>query len=571
MAAGPGGGAGRADGSAFPADDKSVAGARRYRVLHAVGKGGFGTVYRAELLGAGGFRKDVALKVLNPDALALDPHGAIGVAERLRDEARLLGMLGHRAVVHVDGLYQLDGRWTVVMEYVPGADLKQLVAHHGRLPVGVALELCEEVARALDHAWRRTVDGPDGEVPLRLLHRDIKPANIRLTPDGQVKVLDFGVARAEFADREADTRDIHFGSLDYMAPERLDGIDRHQGDVYGLGTVLYELLVGTRVGRTSGNRERHDEHIRAALHTLWDLHPHEPLYQLVGTCLLYDPDARPDARELARQCRQLRRDLGELELAEWAERAVPGVVATSPALDDDLSGATLVEQGLISGGVTEDSRPLPARSGPRLAVVAGLTAAVVVAIGLIAGALVMPGLLAEPPAPVAADPLDALGDSLGGVSGEEEVEPAVEEEAVEEEAVEEVAAEEPAADEAPAAAAESAAAAQPAAAEPPAPSPAASAKPSTSSTRTASRPKPAAAQEPLAQALGTARLQADGGVDVVLQGAAGTFSPGRMPAGSYTVRARFPDGRTDTATVTVPADGTVTISCVAAMGKCLPL
>src|SRR5262245_35712256 len=103
---------------------------RRYRVIRTVGKGGFGTVYRAELLGASGFQKQVALKVLNPDV-----EGSERVARRFRDEARVLGLIHHRAIVQVDGLVRLDGRWTVVMEYVEGIDLRKVIKATGAVPV----------------------------------------------------------------------------------------------------------------------------------------------------------------------------------------------------------------------------------------------------------------------------------------------------------------------------------------------------------------------------------------------------------------------------------------------------
>src|SRR5690606_32588899 len=100
-------------------------------------------------------------------------------------------------------------------------------------PVPAALAACAAVASALDAAYA----GPaDGGVPLRLVHRDIKPSNIRLTPDGDLKVLDFGIARADFEGREALTQSIRYGSLRYMAPERRrQEPDGPAGDVYALG------------------------------------------------------------------------------------------------------------------------------------------------------------------------------------------------------------------------------------------------------------------------------------------------------------------------------------------------
>jgi serine/threonine protein kinase len=112
---------------------------RRYQILGVLGRGGFGTVYRADLLGEGSFVRPVALKVLNADM-----EDVATVAERLRDEARLLGRIRHRAVVHVDGLVRLDDRWTIVMEYVDGADLGRVLEQHGRFPPRPAFEIVGE-------------------------------------------------------------------------------------------------------------------------------------------------------------------------------------------------------------------------------------------------------------------------------------------------------------------------------------------------------------------------------------------------------------------------------------------
>ena len=214
----------------------TTVGGRSYRILEVIGKGGFGTVYRAELLGSGGFTKQVALKVLHsataPDEIVL----------RFRDEARILGLIQHRSIVKVDSLAQLDKGWAVVMEYVPGVNVSSLVKF-GATPPRPALNMIEEVASALHAA--NALPSVNGE-PLRLIHRDIKPANIRLSPQGEIKVLDFGVARAEFGGREALTEALRFGTARYMSPERADGIEGAFIDIYALGLILAELLGGQR-------------------------------------------------------------------------------------------------------------------------------------------------------------------------------------------------------------------------------------------------------------------------------------------------------------------------------------
>ena len=236
-----------------------VASGRRYEIESLLGKGGFGSVYRARYVGEGGFSKVVALKVLNKNMADLEE-----VLARLRDEARLLGMLRHRAIVRADRLVRLADRWAVVMECVEGVDLKRVLAHKP-VPAGTAIEVIGEVAGALHAAWN--TEGPDGK-PIRLIHRDIKPSNILLTAYGEIKVLDFGIARADFKEREAETRAFGMGSLPYMAPERLDFRDTAAADVYALGVVFFELVTGRAFGRASAVPERHVKHVDAGLRFL---------------------------------------------------------------------------------------------------------------------------------------------------------------------------------------------------------------------------------------------------------------------------------------------------------------
>lgn len=331
---------------------------RRYRVDSVLGRGGFGTVYRAELTGPGGFTKDVALKVLNPDM-----EGVEEVARRFRDEARILGLIRHRAIVRVDGLVKLGGRQVVVMEFVEGVGLHQLI-RDGVVPAGVALEMVAEIAGALDVAYNHK--GADGR-PLRLLHRDLKPSNVHLTSHGEVKVLDFGIARADFDEREAQTRAMAFGSTQYMAPERFEMIDSHAGDIYALGAVLYELIAGQPFGKTVPSSEKHRKMLKVALDAVDQRLGAESkgLCRLLASMLSYEAEDRPVAREVERAALELRRALGGESLRDWAEHQVPLVVATWPAeAPAELSGSTLFETGASDAMEGQASGPVAMKDPP---------------------------------------------------------------------------------------------------------------------------------------------------------------------------------------------------------------
>ena len=511
---------------------------RRYRVIEAVGRGGFGTVYKAALLGPGEFRKTVALKVLNPEVAE-----KAEIAARLRDEARMLGLLQHRAVVRVDGLQRLGDRWAVVMEFVEGVDLKRLLKEVGPMPVGAALEVMGELASALDSAYNTEVEGGP---PLRLLHRDVKPSNVRLTRDGEVKVLDFGVARAEFSGRESSTESLFFGSLAYMAPERLDGIDTHKGDVYGCGAVLYELLVGTPLGRTSGNRQRHDACLNEALHKLWAVLPDEAVYRTVAACLAYDANDRPNAAGLARHVRSLRKERAGPWLQDWAREAIPAVpVARPEAVAGDLSGTILAEDAVIVSGSLVGSRRGSDRRGMRAMMIsAAVTFSMVVLVGGSAVGWLWSGQQSERAAEQAE--LDALDLGGGAVVTGGELDPLEE----------------------PGAAAILATGPQePAVVAPDAPAPEAAPSPTSPPVQSRPRPRPT---PPKPSGDTTARvLIASGATAVRLSGRHGDFGAGAVPPGTYAIEADFGDGTFRNAgTVRVSKGEEARLACREALGRC---
>ena len=305
---------------------------RQFELLRQLGAGTFGTVYLADMVSLGDFRKRVALKVLNPELQESSDAG-----QRLRDEARLLGRLRHRNIVAVDDLVRVDGRWGVVMEYVPGIDLDKLViaARHAEQPIstGAALEATAAIATALHAAYAQEVDGR----ALEVVHRDIKPSNVLLTGDGEIKVLDFGIARASFDGREAMTGQVRFGSLAYMAPERVLGEpETTAGDVYAAGCVLFELLALRRLGRASLGPDQFATQLRDALDELGPIDP--GLRALLADSLAYEPSERPTAIVLAERALALRERLGGESLRLLAARRVPGIEATANAMNQDVNG-----------------------------------------------------------------------------------------------------------------------------------------------------------------------------------------------------------------------------------------
>ncbi len=354
---------------------------RTFRFLRRIGKGGFGEVYLAEMSTGGGFAKPVAVKVLREDYLEDEE-----IVRRLRDEARLLGQLSHPNIVMADDLVTLAGRISVVMEYVPGANLNWVInpkVYPDTLPPTVVCQVISQVAEALEAAWSRpsTLTGE----PLRVLHRDIKPSNIRLTPDGVVKVLDFGVARADMNDRESDTQDLRMGSVPYMAPEvLLDLPYSTASDIYALGVTFYELAARRRFGKCRLQQVQHEAliHERFLQANLTEfLLAAEEVEDLLRMMLHWEPDMRPGILEVIHRCRDLERRSVGPRVKEWAPSIIPLVVRRvgTDQTVGELIGQTLIEssssvgnahdqaEGFGAGGfLDEEDPPTEETEAPRV-------------------------------------------------------------------------------------------------------------------------------------------------------------------------------------------------------------
>ncbi|MSP54697.1 MAG: serine/threonine protein kinase [Myxococcales bacterium] len=237
-------------------------------LVHELSSGTFARLYLAEVRAPGGIERIVAVKILREQW-----SESVEILNRTRDEARLLARLRHKNILRVEDLAEIDGQLAIIMEFVDGLDLKQLVdaltKERRRAPPRAILEICSATASALDAAHNRVPYGLDG--PLHVVHRDIKPSNIMVSAEGEVKVLDFGTARST-QQRSAQTGALRFGSLKYMSPERREG-DRGEiaSDVYALGLTLLELLRGEWLPLLPLDVMEHDEALVHHVARLGDL------------------------------------------------------------------------------------------------------------------------------------------------------------------------------------------------------------------------------------------------------------------------------------------------------------
>jgi eukaryotic-like serine/threonine-protein kinase len=289
-----------------------------YEIVSPLGAGGMGEVYRAR---DARLHRDVAIKVL-PDRLASDPDRLA----RFEREAQVLASLNHPHIAHIHGLEESGGTRALVMELVEGDTLADRLAR-GAIPVPEALTLARQLADALDAAHERGI-----------IHRDLKPANVKVTPDGVVKVLDFGLAKAIEGAGGAggagwdamnsptmtspalmSRAGVILGTAAYMSPEQAKGaaVDK-RADIWAFGCVLYEMLTGHRVFDGDSVTETLAAVMRDDVR--FDrLPPATPpaLARLLARCLERDPKRRL-------------RDIGEARIALDEAIAHPNPIVEAP-------------------------------------------------------------------------------------------------------------------------------------------------------------------------------------------------------------------------------------------------
>jgi serine/threonine protein kinase len=298
-----------------------------YEIQSAIGAGGMGEVYRAKDTKLG---REVALKIL-PATFIADPERVA----RFRREAQVLASLNHPHIAQIYGLEEANGTQFLVLELVDGESLDRRIAR-GRVPVDEALGSAKQIAEALEAAHEKGI-----------IHRDLKPANIALTKDSQVKVLDFGLAKAvettgtsslEVTNSPTITSPalmtgigVVLGTAAYMAPEQAKGRPADKrSDIWAFGCVLYEMLAGRRAFDGDDVSDAFAAVLRAEPD--WSAAPSglpPPIQTLMRRCLVKDPRQRLQA-------------IGEARIAIETYLAHPD--ATQPAQTVRARGLALAGQ-----------------------------------------------------------------------------------------------------------------------------------------------------------------------------------------------------------------------------------
>ena len=308
-----------------------------YRIIERIGAGGAGTVYLGEhqML-----KRRAAIKVL-PTPLAEEP----AMLARFRIEAEAAASLDHPNVVHLIDFRQEGRLHFIIMEYVDGPNLQQVVSRKGPLPVALACEYMRQAALGLEHVHATG-----------LVHRDVKPANILVDSTARVKVLDLGLARVERPDTESITCKFNngavLGTADFLAPEQALNLHEVDGraDIYGLGCTLYSLLTGHPPFPDGTVAQKLMWHQTRTPKAVDEIRPEVPaeLAGLVARMLAKKPDQRPQT-------------MGEVAdaLMPWASEAQLPQGRSRSLMEIRLGGP---RTGSLGG--TSTARLLPTNGAP---------------------------------------------------------------------------------------------------------------------------------------------------------------------------------------------------------------
>ena len=261
----------------------------KYILLDKVATGGMAELFRAKLIGAGGFEKLIAIKKILHHLNDEDK-----LVTSFIDEAKLAAFLHHPNIVQIYDFGCMDDIYYIAMEYLAGKDLrytiKKAVEKNSTISLDIILYIILRLCDGIDYA--HTLKDFSGN-PLNIIHRDIGPQNLIITYDGQVKIIDFGIAKAATQTTNTQAGTIK-GKVAYMSPEQASGsVVDYRSDIFSIGIVLYELLTGTKMYK-GDTFEALAKARDARFESVAALKPeiHEALLQIIDKALAKNPDAR---------------------------------------------------------------------------------------------------------------------------------------------------------------------------------------------------------------------------------------------------------------------------------------
>lgn len=208
-----------------------------YRLIKKIAEGGMADIYLAAKTGISGFRKLVVLKVINSFFSRSEDF-----IKRFMDEAKIGAHLNHKNIIQIydHGIY--EGQLFIAMEYVKGLNLDELMKaiEPEKIPEPIAVYIMQEICYGLSYAFNAT---DDKDRNLNIIHRDLSPHNVLISFNGEVKIADFGVAKASISHRLTEKKAL-VGKLSYMSPEQINGICYHSSDIFALGIIFYQMISG---------------------------------------------------------------------------------------------------------------------------------------------------------------------------------------------------------------------------------------------------------------------------------------------------------------------------------------
>jgi len=295
----------------------------RYEVKEKIAAGGMATVYKAVQTGVGGFRSQVAIKLLHPHLANEDSYRRM-----FHEEARIGALLEHRCLLKVLDFGDEEGIAFIVTEYFPSLSLEELVTRAGKLPLAEALFVLSEAAEGLE-ALHQARD-IEGKKRLGLVHRDISPQNVLIGTDGRVKLIDYGIVKRD--DPTEKTRaGVVKGKVRYMSPEQAAGgsVDA-RSDLFSLGVVFLRCLTGEKPHGTGDTGEilARVRDGKDLVRQMAEARLPPPVAALVRKLVAHDPVARPaSAQEVAAEARKLLNETNPgyegHAFRTWLEKAGP--------------------------------------------------------------------------------------------------------------------------------------------------------------------------------------------------------------------------------------------------------